>query len=194
LLLGLIRRGFRLELTQNPPMLGPSVLELRQAPGASAVAVSPRAPLARLPTAEAPSLSGLTERADVLMTRLDAVPIEQIGQDVRRLTQRLSRLAASPEIDDGLKHMDRTLADLDQITSDMKPKIGPLVDKLSDAADQLDGLARSAQRTVGGTGGAQDATLPDAIRQLTEAARSIRVLADDLDRHPESLLKGRRPQ
>lgn len=187
LLQGLIRRGFRLQLSQSPPLLGPSVIEFRQTPNARAIARSPDEPLAALPTADAPSIDGL-------LARLDAVPIEQIGRDVRQLTQRLSSLARSPEIDDGLKHLDRTLADLDQMTSTMKPKVGPLVDKLSAAADQLEALARSANHTVGGAGGAQDATLPDAIRQLTEAARSIRALADDLDRHPESLLKGRRPQ
>jgi len=194
LLRGLIRRGYRLELAQSPPVVGSSALELRQTHQSSTGAVSLHGPLVALPTADAPSLSSLTERADTLLTRLDAVPIEQIGQDVRRLTHRLADVAASPAIDAGLKHLDRTLADLDQITSEAKPKIGPLVDKLSAAADQLQALAQSANRTVGGADGAQDATLPDAIRQLTEAARSIRTLADDLDRHPESILKGRRPQ
>lgn len=194
LLQGLIRRGFRLQLSQSPPLLGPSVLELRQTPNARTAAPPPDEPLTALPTADAASIDALTEHADDLLTRLDAVPVEQIGQDVRRLTQRLSSLADSPEIDDGLKHLDRTLADLDQMTSTVKPKVGPLVDKLSAAADQLEDLARSANHTVGGAGGPQDATLPDAIRQLTEAARSIRTLADDLDQHPESLIKGRRPQ
>jgi paraquat-inducible protein B len=193
LLIGLIRRGYRLELAQNPPLLGSSALELRPAPGAPSAGAA-REPLTRLPTAEAASLSGLTEHADTLLTRLDAVPIEAIGQDVRRLTGRLSSLAASPEIDEGLTHLDRTLADLDQITASMKPRVGPLADKLTATADQLETLARSANRTLGGAGAPQGAALPDAIRQMTEAARSIRTLADDLDRHPESLLKGKRPQ
>jgi paraquat-inducible protein B len=194
LLLGLIRHGYRLEMAQSPPLLGPTVLELRQTPGASTPPGSLREPLASLPTAAAPDLGGLTEHADRLLARLDAVPIEQIGQNVRSLTGRLSSIAGSPAIGDGLKHLDRTLAELDQITTTAQPKIGPLVDKLSATADQLDALARAANRTLGGDGGAQDATLPDAIRQLTEASRSIRTLADDLDRHPESLLKGRKPQ
>lgn len=33
--------------------------------------------------------------------------------------------------------------------------------------------------------------LPNALRELTDAARSIRVLADDLDRHPEALIRGK---
>ena len=38
----------------------------------------------------------------------------------------------------------------------------------------------------------QDADLPSAIRQLTEAARSIRSLTDYLSRHPEALLRGKK--
>ncbi|NOR41434.1 MAG: mammalian cell entry protein, partial [Gammaproteobacteria bacterium] len=42
---------------------------------------------------------------------------------------------------------------------------------------------------------AADAPLPQelqqALQELTEAARSLRVLADYLERHPEALLKGK---
>jgi paraquat-inducible protein B len=34
--------------------------------------------------------------------------------------------------------------------------------------------------------------LPKLMRELEDAARSVRVLADYLDRHPESLLRGRK--
>jgi hypothetical protein len=36
--------------------------------------------------------------------------------------------------------------------------------------------------------------LPEAIQQLTEAAQSVRSLADYLDRHPEALIRGKRPE
>ena len=36
--------------------------------------------------------------------------------------------------------------------------------------------------------------LANALRELTKAARSLRVLADELDRHPEVLLTGKRPE
>jgi hypothetical protein len=43
-----------------------------------------------------------------------------------------------------------------------------------------------------GDGDAQDSSLPEAIRQLNETARSIRTLADYLNRHPEALIRGKR--
>jgi paraquat-inducible protein B len=44
---------------------------------------------------------------------------------------------------------------------------------------------------LSGEGAGQDASLPDAIRQLNDAARSIRSLADYLGRHPEAVIRGK---
>jgi len=41
-------------------------------------------------------------------------------------------------------------------------------------------------------GAGQDASLAGAIRQLGDTARSVRALADYLQRHPEALLNGKR--
>jgi hypothetical protein len=38
---------------------------------------------------------------------------------------------------------------------------------------------------------AQNADLPRLISELTDAARSVRALADYLDEHPEALVRGR---
>ena len=42
-----------------------------------------------------------------------------------------------------------------------------------------------------GEGAAQGTSIPEAMRQLTNAARSLRELADSIERHPESLLFGK---
>ena len=194
LLLGLVRHGYRLQLAQNPPFVGATGLELRQVLHPAAYAPAPVGQVTALPTAETASLGDLSEKANEALGAVDAVPIEQIGRDVRQVTKQLAVLVSSPEVRDGLKHLDATLANLDEITGEAKPKVGPLVDKLTTAAEQMQVLARSANKVVSGEGASQDASLPDAIRQLTETARSLRSLADYLDRHPEAVLKGKRPE
>jgi paraquat-inducible protein B len=62
------------------------------------------------------------------------------------------------------------------------------------AADELEKTATSANKVLGGQGAPQDSGLPDAIRELTEAARSIRSLTDYLGRHPEAILLGKSRQ
>ncbi len=97
----------------------------------------------------------------------------------------------SPKIDDSIDHLDRTLQSVDDITAEVKPKIGPLIDKLNTTADQLQQTATAANGVMSGTGGPQDANLPAAIQQVTDAARAVRSLADYLERHPEAIIKGK---
>jgi paraquat-inducible protein B len=54
-------------------------------------------------------------------------------------------------------------------------------------------LASSANALVSGDGSTQDASLPGTLRQLTDAARALRSLADYLGRHPEAIIRGKAP-
>jgi paraquat-inducible protein B len=185
----LVRRGYRLQLTQSPPLLGPAALAFQK--------IDAPPPLARpvadgwLPAAAAPSMASLIGHADSLLRQAQAVPLAEIGQNLRQLTGRLNSLAGSPQVAESLVHLNATLANLDQITSDVRPQAGPLAAKLLEAAQELDQAAAAAKRALGGAGAAQDANVPDTLRQVTAAARALRTLADDLDRHPEAVLKGK---
>lgn len=185
----LVRRGYRLQPTQSPPLLGPAGLALQKmvAPPPASMHVAD----GWLPAAAAPSVSDVIGRADSLLRQAQAVPLAEIGQNLRQLTGRLNSLAGSPQVTESLVHLNATLANLDQITSDVRPQAGPLIAKLLKAADELDQAAAAAKLTFGGAGAAQDANVPDTLRQVTAAARALRTLADDLDRHPEAVLKGK---
>ena len=122
---------------------------------------------------------------------MNRIPLTQIGSDVRAITERLRQLTASPQLSDSLNRLDSTLSQVDQLMQEVKPQIGPLVTKLDAAAGQLQSLVGSANAVLSAQGGAQDANLPDAIRQVSEAARSIRSLADYLNRHPEAVIRGK---
>jgi paraquat-inducible protein B len=187
----LIARGYRLQLTQSPPILGPGALELvrLQTPPP----VTGRLARGELPTAGVASLDSVIAHADSLLRAAQAVPLADIGRNLRSLTGRLDALAGSPQMVDSLTHLHATLASLDQITADVRPQAGPLAAKLVEAADQLDHVAANANRLLGGAGAQPSGDLPDTLRQVTAAARSLRTLADDLDRHPEAVLKGKRP-
>ena len=107
------------------------------------------------------------------------------------LTGQIAAVASSPKIDDSLTHLDNSLRQLDQILADVKPKIGTLATKLNQAADQAKGAASAARGVLGGDGANQDQSLADVMRQIDQAARSIRSLADYLGRHPEAVINGK---
>jgi paraquat-inducible protein B len=186
----LVRKGYRLQLAQNPPALGPQSLALVRMDSPPA---GDRVDAGWLPAAPAPSLSGLVARADAVLREAQAVPLADIGRNLRQLTGRLNGLVGSPEVASSLAHLNATLVSLDRITSDVAPKAGPLAAKLTEAATQLEQAAAAAKRALGGPGAPQDANVPDTLRQLNVAARALRTLADDLDRHPEAVLTGKPP-
>ncbi len=187
----LVARGYRARLVQSPPVVGAYAVSLERVAAARPFAFAPGAPAPLLPSADSTDVSGLTDKAGAILDKIDRVPITQIGADVRRLTARLSRLAGSPEVTDSLRHLDSTLTQVDAMVREVKPQVAPLIAKLNAAADQVGQTAAAANGLVSGQGRAQDASLPDAVRELTDAARSLRALADYLGRHPEAVLRGK---
>jgi ABC-type transporter Mla subunit MlaD len=97
----------------------------------------------------------------------------------------------SPDIDRTLAQVDDATAGIDRAVKEASPQIGPLVRKLRQTADRADDAVGQANRLVGGDPSSQDSDLPSALHQLTRAARALRDLADELERRPESLVKGR---
>lgn len=186
----LVQLGYRLSVDQSPPIVGARALAFEKVAKARAQSLDRSSSPPLVPTTEGESGS-ITDKIDEILTKVNAVPITAIGADVRQITGRLSALLGSPKVDDSLDHLDKTLKSVDQITHDVQPKVGPLVDKLNQTADQMQQVAGAANDVLSGSGGGQDANLPGAIRQLTDAARSIRALADYLERHPEAILKGK---
>jgi paraquat-inducible protein B len=190
----LLAQGYRAGLSQSPPLIGSSyvAIDRDKAAGPATLAGDPGQPL--LPTRADRDFGAITDKLGSIVDKLDNVPIAAIGENVRQITANLNKLTGSPEIADSIKHLDSTLDQVDRMMREVRPQIGPLFAHLNQAADQLEKTATSANRVIGGQGASQDAGLPQAIQELTEAARSIRSLTDYLGRHPEALLLGKSRQ
>ena len=187
----LLAQGYRIHLNQSPPFVGAHVLTLAAAKGAGPASLGASAPYPTIPTARDGGADDLMDKADQILTRVNAIPLEQIGNNVRRLTANLASISGSPQVHDSLTHLDATLRHVDAITAQVQPQIGPMISQLKQTADELHGTAVAARTFLSGEGAPQDRSLPDAIQQLDEAARSIRTLTDYLGRHPEALVRGK---
>lgn len=187
----LVARGYRARLVQSPPVIGPYSISLEQVAKPRRAVFTPGSPEPTLPTVASADVSGLTDKASDILDKIDRIPLTEIGADVRRITARLDRLVNSPQVSDSLAHLDSTLTQVDAIAREVKPQVGPLVAKLNTAADQVGQTATAANGLVSGQGAAQGASLTDAVRELTDTARSLRALADYLGRHPEAVLRGK---
>src|ERR1700677_3144108 len=191
----LIHLGYRARLEQSPPVLGDQSIALVRTAGVSPAQLLIDGAIARFPSASGSSnLEDITAKADAFLNKLDAVPLDDIGANLKRITDNLDRLISSPELKDSLTHLHSTLTSIDKLLHDVQPQIGPLIRKLNDAAAELSGTAAALRQIAESGGPNDDASLPEAIRQITEAARSIKSLTDYLDRHPEALIRGKSPE
>jgi paraquat-inducible protein B len=180
----LVRKGLRARLEQAPPLVGSEFVSLAFSKGkpksAGGLDFSHQPPA--IPVSSGGGLQAVT-------TEIGRLPIEQIGDNVRAISAHLRSLVSSPKVEDSLTHLDRSLAEVDKVVHRAGPQIGPLVSSLRGAAAQLDDTASAARQTLGGSG--QEGGIRQAVGELTRAARSVRALADYLDRHPEALIEGK---
>jgi paraquat-inducible protein B len=129
---------------------------------------------------------------DAVFPTVASGDLAEILQSLRGVLKNLDRATSGPQLGHALQSLDATLTRLDKITSDVEPDIKSLVKSLRDTADAATGTLTAVQGMMGGSSNTPaDTDLPKLMRELTDAARSVRVLADYLDRHPESLLRGR---
>lgn len=117
--------------------------------------------------------------------------LSAVLKDLQNVLHNVDRATSGPELGHALQSLDETLTRLDKMTHDMEPDIKLLVKSLRDTADSAQSTLNTVQGLMGNTA-PTGTDLPRLMRELTEAARSVRGLADYLDRHPEALLRGRR--
>jgi paraquat-inducible protein B len=191
----LIHLGFRARLEQTPPILGDQSIQLVRTSGAPTAQLVMDGANPRFPsTVGSNGLDDVVAKADAFLSKLDGIPLEDIGANLKRITGNLDKFTSSPELKDSLTRLHSTVTSLDAILDDVRPQIGPLIGKLNEVAAELAGTAGSLRQLLESAGPNEDASLPDAIRQITEAASSIKTLTDYLDRHPEALIRGKRPE
>jgi ABC-type transporter Mla subunit MlaD len=190
-LTALIQHDVRARLSQSPPLLGSRQIEL-----ATVLHAPPATLRVTGQFTEIPSVPG--DSIDTLVKAAGQLPIREIGDNVRAITQQVKRLVSSPKLKDSIAHLDDALLHLDQTLREAGPKVAPTlqsvhdtVDSLRHTASELDQTVAAARVLIGAGPDAPDGSLQPALLHMSEAARSVRVLADYLDQHPESLIKGR---
>jgi paraquat-inducible protein B len=187
----LIQHDLRARLTQSPPVVGSRQIELTTVPNAPPATLRVTGRFTEIPSVQGDGIDTLVKAAGQL-------PIREIGDNVRAITQQVKSLVSSPKLNESIAHLDDALLHLDQTVRDAGPKVAPTlqsvhdtVDSLRHTASELDQTATAARVVIGAGPDAPDGSLQPALLHMSEAARSVRVLADYLDQHPESLIKGR---
>jgi paraquat-inducible protein B len=186
----LVRVGYRARLDRSTPVVGGRIVTLAKADDAPATLIR-GGPEPEIPTAASGDIGDIATKAGNVMAKIDNVPIADIGRDVQRTVQKIAAVTSSPEVEQSLDHVNDALAGLDRTIREAGPQVSPTIASLRRTADAAQNAVTSADAVLGGPGAEQDQNIGEALKELSDAARSIRALADYLDRHPEALVEGR---
>jgi paraquat-inducible protein B len=114
-----------------------------------------------------------------ILVKLDKIPWEAIGTDLRKTLETTNVMLK--DVDKAVKHID----------ADVTPELKTALEELRRAAASADRVMKNMDSTLLGKDAPGQQELRDAMQEVTRAARSVRVLTDYLERHPEALIRGK---
>lgn len=172
----LVERGLRAQLRTGNLLAGQLYVALDFFPTAPAARLDQHATPLELPTVPS-DLEELHQQVASILAKLNQVPFDTLGQDLHRTLVSL---------DATIQHFDTVAT---RANGDLLPEIRTLL-------QQTERTLEATQASLAGL--APDAPLQQdtrqALRGVAEATRSLKALADSLDRHPESLVRGRKSE
>ena len=147
----------------------------------------PDAPKARIDWSQTPPVIPVVpgERANLernlksILAKLDKVPVEEIGNDLKKALGTLDRT---------LQSANRTLTRVDGETL---PEVKKTLEDLRRGIASAERLLGNTDNALVGPDAPAQQELRDALQEITRAARAIRELADYLERNPEALIRGK---
>jgi paraquat-inducible protein B len=150
-------------------------------PEAEAVEVSYEDGLLVIPTVPT-VLDTVTEKVTNILAKIDRLPIEAIGEDLRGTLSRVRHLVEEAEIQTAIDALSSTLSEAEVLVGRLNDDVVPPLTTTLQQASQFSS-ALNTELTP---------QLSDVLRELQGAARAIRILSDYLEQHPDALIKGKK--
>ncbi|UCD32302.1 MAG: MCE family protein [Desulfobacterales bacterium] len=182
----LVNKGLRAQLKRGSLLTGQLFIELNFHPHAPVRRIVWEGKYPELPTIPSP-LEGIATSLAQLMDRLENFPLEQIGNSLQNTFRGTEHLVTSPELIESIHSLNNSLKQLNTFSSrlneDMIPAVNSTLEKTQKTLTEAENILRSDSRFRH--------QLNHALTELAGAARSVRLLVDYLEQHPEALLKGK---
>ena len=182
----LVNKGLRAQLKKGSLFTGQLFIELNFHPDAPVQHIVWEGKYPELPTIPSP-IEEITTGLAQLIDRLENFPLEQIGESLRNTFQGTEQLVTSPELYESIHSLNNSLKQINTFSShlneDMIPAFNTTLEKTQKTLTEAENILRSDSQFRH--------QLNDTLTELGDAARSVRLLVDYLEQHPEALLKGK---
>lgn len=185
----LVERGLRAQLQPGSLLTGQLYVNLDMFPDAPKAELLREGDFLLMPTH--PSLlEEVTGALVSIAAQLEALPIQQIGKSVSEAATGFSELINSEDMKRSIASLADTLQSVRALTEELRGEVAPAFTATLEQTGQVLG---NAERILSPAAPAVH-ELQRLLRELAEAARSLRVMADYLEQHPESLIYGKETQ
>ena len=172
------QRGMRAQLRSGNLITGQLYIAFAAFPNAPKAKIDWKQEPTELPVVPS-TVQDIEDKLTGIVAKLDKLPLEAIGDDLRK----------------ALASLDQTLKDtgkaVSRIDTDVTPGLKTILDELRGTIGVVDRVLKNTDATLVGKDAPAQQDLRDALQEITRAARSLRVLADYLEEHPESLIRGK---
>jgi paraquat-inducible protein B len=192
----MVAHGMRAQLRSANLLTGQLLLALGYFQDVPAATVERKGEVLVLPAVPG-GLDSITANIGEILRKIDALPLEAIGKNLNEALAGARTLTAGPEVRQSLRALSDTLTSVEELVRKADAGAGPALKRLPDIAQGLQSVVDRANKLVGsadagyGENSEFRRDLQRLIEQVSDTARSVRLLADYLDQHPEALLRGR---
>jgi paraquat-inducible protein B len=189
-----VAHGLRAELQSDNLLTGRMALALDFVPEAPAATVGREGQAIVVPS-QPGGLQNIANTASEILDKLNRVPLDKIAANLNDSLAGLRQTLGGPQLTGLLVSATASVSELQKMIHNLDSGLSPAVQRLPRIAAELQTTVAHANALLGqggiGAGSQISSSLVRTLDQLDSAARSIRLLADFLARHPEALIRGR---
>jgi paraquat-inducible protein B len=171
-------RGLRAQLKSGSLVTGQLYVSFDYHPKAPKVKLDLSQDIAEMPVVPS-ALADLEDKVGNIVAKIEKMPLEAIGEDLRR----------------DLETLDQTLASAKKLINNADDQLVPglkaSVDDLHRALNSVEHAMDSANTSLLQSEAATQQELRNALQEFTQAARSLRYLMDTLEQQPSSIIRGK---
>lgn len=192
----LIEKGLRARLATGNLLTGQLFIEFDIHRDAETIEITSEGPYPVLPTIPS-SRASIEKRLTNILSRLEGLPINQIGQDVSQAAAGINKLINDEGMMQALERFNSALQKADVLINTLNEGAGPMFNSITLTSEGTRKAVQQAEETLSAIEDVVDEQGPignelkRALEELSSAARSIRIMAEYLERHPEAIFKGK---
>lgn len=182
----LVTKGFRAQLKPGNIVTGQMYVSLDFFPDAKPERVQYGDIYPIVPTMPAP-IEEIGSKINQLFAKLEKLPIDEIGNDLKDTIQGAKQFANSSELIDVARALKSAVMELQMLTADIRLQTVPEANAALEQARK----SLSASQSFLDTDSPMQIKLKEALTELSGAATSLRILMEYLESHPESIVTGK---